>query len=61
MDKVKDAPGPQDINKLFPLSAPVAYNVSMKLPVFWPNTTNVWFTQVLRGWLITLYSLNDYQ
>ena len=39
----------QDISNLFPPSAssslPVAANISMKLPVFWPDMTEVWFVQ----------------
>ena len=45
--EIKDAPGLEDIKNLFPpsdSSSRVA-NVSMKLPAFWPDTAEVWFTQ----------------
>ena len=46
--EIEDAPGLKDIgNLLFPPSAsssPIA-NVWMKLPAFWPDAAQVWFTQ----------------
>ena len=45
--EIKDAPGLEDIRHLFPPSAspsPIA-NFSMKLPPFWPDVAEVWFTQ----------------
>ena len=42
---IKDAPGLEEIESLFPPSTPVANNVSMKLPAFWPDTAEVWFAQ----------------
>ena len=48
-DKVVEPPGLQDISELFPPSAssslPVAVNVSMKLPVIWPDAAKFWFAQ----------------
>ena len=48
-DKVVEPPDLQDISDLFPPSAssllPVAANLSMKLPVFWPDAAEVWFVQ----------------
>ena len=34
---IEDAPGLEKIESLFPPSTPVANNVSMKLPAFWPD------------------------
>ena len=49
-DEVAKPPGLQDISDLFPPSAPSSpspvANVLMKLPVFWPDATEVWFGQV---------------
>ena len=47
---IEEAPGLGDIKPLFtPTSAsdaaPLAANVSMKLPVFWPELVEVWFAQ----------------
>ena len=45
---VDEAPGLGDTEALFPSSSdavPVAANVSMKLPIFWPDTAEVWFEQ----------------
>ena len=48
-DKVVEPPDLKDISDLFPPSAssllPVAANLSMKLPVFWPDAAEVWFAQ----------------
>ena len=49
LEKVKDAPGLEDISELFPLSsclssAPVA-KASMKLLAFWLDAAEVWFAQ----------------
>ena len=48
-DKVMEPPGLQDISNLFPPTAPSSpspvVNVSMKLPVFWPDAAEVWFAQ----------------
>ena len=44
----KGAPGLEEIGNLFPPSASsslVANNVLMKLPAFWPDAAEVWFTQ----------------
>ena len=46
---VDESPGLGDTEALFPPSpdaVPVAANVSMKLPTFWPDTAKVWFAQV---------------
>ena len=48
--EIKDAPRLKEIGNLFPPSAsfslsPVANNVFMKLPTFWPDAAEVWFTQ----------------
>ena len=55
-DKVVEPPGLQDIANLFPPTAtsspsPVA-NVSMKLPVFWPDAAKVWFAQAHAQFVI---------
>ena len=45
---IDEAPVLGDAEALFPPSPdaiPVAANVSMKLPTFWPNTAEVWFAQ----------------
>ena len=45
---VDEAPSLGDTKALFPLSpdaVPVAANVSMKLPTFWPDAAEVWFAQ----------------
>ena len=45
---VDEAPGLGDTEALFPPSpdaVPVAANVSMKLPTFWPDVAEVWFEQ----------------
>ena len=45
---VDEAPGLGDTKALFPPSpdaVPVAANVSMKLPTFWPDAAEVWFAQ----------------
>ena len=48
-DKVIEPPEQEDISDLFPPSAPASpspvANVSMKLPVFWPDAAEVWFAQ----------------
>ena len=48
-DPVADeATGLGNIEALFPPSpdaVPVAANVSMKLPTFWPDAVEVWFAQ----------------
>ena len=44
---IEEAPGLGDNKTLFPSSpdaVPVAANVSMKLPTFWPDAEEVWFT-----------------
>ena len=45
---IEDAPGLGDTEALFPPSpdaVPVAANVSLKLPTFWPDAAKVWFAQ----------------
>ena len=45
---IEEALGLEDIEGLFPPTSdavPVAANVSMKLPTFWPDPAEVWFTQ----------------
>ena len=45
---IEEAPGLGDTEVLFPPTSdavPVAANVSMKLPTFWPDMAEVWFPQ----------------
>ena len=47
---IEEAPGLGDIEALFPPTSAsdavlMAANVSMKLPVIWPDATEVWFAQ----------------
>ena len=45
---LEEAPGLGDTEVLFPPTSdavPVAANVSMKLPTFWPDMAEVWFAQ----------------
>ena len=47
---IEEAPGLGDIEALFPPTSAsdvvlLAANVSMKLPVFWPDAAEVWFAQ----------------
>ena len=46
---IEEAPGLGDIEALFPPTSaseiPLAANLSMKLPVFWPDSAEVWFAQ----------------
>ena len=45
---IDEAPGLGDTKEFFPPSpdaVPVAANVSMKLPTFWPDVAEVWFAQ----------------
>ena len=55
--EVIKAPGLEDIGALFPPSSasetvPLAANVSMKLPVFWPDAAKVWFAQAVAQFAI---------
>ena len=46
---IEEAPGLGDTKALFPPTSdavPIAANISMKLPTFWPDAAEVWFTQV---------------
>ena len=55
---IEDAPGLEEIESLFPpstSSTPVANNVLMKLPAFWPDAAEVWFAQA--DTLFTICSL----
>ena len=48
MPKVYETPelvGAADADLLSPPSVPVAANVALKLPVFWPEAAEVWFAQ----------------
>ena len=48
MPKVYETPelvGAADADLLPPSSVPVAANVALKLPVFWPDAAEVWFAQ----------------
>ena len=55
-DKVIKPPGLQDIGDIFPPTAPSSpspvANVSIKLPVFWPDSAEVWFAQVDKQFAI---------
>ena len=45
---IEEAHGLGDTKAIFPPSpdaVPVAANVSMKLPTFWPDAEEVWFAQ----------------
>ena len=45
---IEEAPGLGNTEALFPLNSdavPVAANISMKLPIFWPDAVEVWFAQ----------------
>ena len=47
---IEEAPGLGDTEALFPPTSVsdgvlMAANVSMKLPVFWPDVVEVWFAQ----------------
>ena len=45
---IEEAPGLGDTEALFPPTSDavlVAANVSMKLPTFWPDKAEVWFSQ----------------
>ena len=49
-DTVIEAPGLGDFEALLPPSSAseavlLAANVSMKLPIFWPDAAEVWFAQ----------------
>ena len=52
MDKVEDASRLEEIGTLFSPSAPVANSISMKLPAFWPDAAEVWYTQADAQFLI---------
>ena len=45
MDKTKDAPQPVAEDKTLPPTVPMANNIAMKLPAFWPDAAEVWFAQ----------------
>ena len=45
MDKFEDAPRHVDESYVLPPTVPVANNVAMKLPAFWPDAAKVWFAQ----------------
>ena len=45
---IEEAPGLGDTEAIFPPTSdavPVAANISMKLPTFWPDVAEVWFAQ----------------
>ena len=48
-DEISEPPGLEDISELLAPSAPASPspvpNISMKLPVFWPDAAEVWFAQ----------------
>ena len=66
MSKVKneidDAPRLEDIGNLFPPSSSASPslipNVFIKLPAFWPDTTEVWFPQAVAQFAICNISLS---
>ena len=45
MDKTKDALEPVAEDEILPPTVPVANNVALKMPAFWPDATEVWFAQ----------------
>ena len=60
--EIDDAPGYEDIGNRFPPSSsaspfPIS-NVAMKLPAFWPDATEVWFTQADAQFLIRNISMS---
>ena len=48
----------EDISQLFPPSALVANNVSMKLPAFWPDAAEVWYPQADAQFAISSISVS---
>ena len=64
--EIEDTLGLDDIGNLFPPSAsssPIA-NILMKLPAFWPDAAEIWFTQVDAQFTIrsiTVSKSNFYQ
>ena len=61
-DKVIEPPALEGISDLFPPSAPASpspvVNVSMKLPVFWPDEAEVWFAQADTQFMIRNVSVS---
>ena len=63
---VDEAPGLGDTEALFPPSpdaVPVAANVSMKLPTFWPDAAEVWFAKAYAQcakWNVTISKTKIY-
>ena len=58
---IKNAPGLKEIESLFSPptpSTPVANNISMKLPAFWPDVAEVWFAQADAQFAIRIISIS---
>ena len=62
-DEISEPPGLEDISNLFPPSAPASSSLvgtgSMKLPVFWPDAVEVWFTQAETQFVIQNVSVSS--
>ena len=62
MPKVNETPelvGVADADLLPPPSVPVATNVALKLPVFWPEAAEVWFAQADAQFAIKSITIQD--
>ena len=58
MDKSKDAPGHVDEADTLPPNVPMANNMAMKLPAFWPDAAEVWFAQADSQFAIKTVTLS---
>ena len=62
MPKVNETPelvGVADADLLPPPSVPVAANVALKLPVFWPEAAEVWLAQADAQFAIKSITIQD--
>ena len=57
---ISDTPGLEDIGDLFPPSPSVSPipNISLKLPAFWLDAADVWFTQADAQFVIKSISVS---